>query len=66
MSTILVIDDSATIREYLATVLEYDGHRVLEACDGAEGLAKTHSERPELVIADLLMPIIDGFEFVRQ
>ena len=66
MSSILVIDDSATIRQYLATVLEYDGHRVLEACDGAEGLAKTHSERPELVIADLLMPIVDGFEFVRQ
>jgi signal transduction histidine kinase/DNA-binding response OmpR family regulator len=66
MSTILVIDDNASNREFLATVLEYDGHRVISACDGAEGLAKTRAERPELVIADLLMPKMDGFEFVRQ
>jgi signal transduction histidine kinase/DNA-binding response OmpR family regulator len=66
MSTILVIDDNASVREFLATVLEYDGHHVIEAGDGAEGLAKTRAERPDLVIADLLMPKIDGFEFVRQ
>ncbi|MCI0393568.1 MAG: response regulator, partial [Chloroflexi bacterium] len=66
MATILVVDDSPTNREFLVTLLQYAGHRLLEAADGAEGLATARAGRPDLIIADILMPTMDGFEFVRQ
>jgi signal transduction histidine kinase/DNA-binding response OmpR family regulator len=66
MVTTLVIDDNPTNREYLTTLLSYSGHRVLEAGDGAEGLVKLQEEKPDLVIADVLMPTMDGFEFARR
>src|SRR5206468_1919113 len=66
MATILVVDDDASARDLIATVLGYAGHRVREAADGAEALTLAQSEPPELIIADLLMPTMDGFEFVRQ
>jgi PAS domain S-box-containing protein len=66
MATILIVDDRQTNREYLLTLLNYSGHRLLEAADGAEALVLTRLERPDLVIADILMPTMDGYEFVRQ
>jgi signal transduction histidine kinase len=66
VASILIIDDQPTNREYLATLLGYRGHRLLQAADGAEGLAIARAELPNLVIADILMPIMDGYEFVRQ
>lgn len=66
MSTILVVDDDATNRKLLATLLGYEGHEVVEAIDGADGLASARLHRPQLVIADILMPSMDGYEFVRQ
>src|ERR1700720_1663360 len=66
VATILIIDDQPTDREYLVTLLRYGGHRLLEAGDGAEGLATARAEHPDLVIADILMPTMDGYEFVRQ
>ncbi len=66
MATILVVDDRAANREYLVTLLRYGGHRLVEAADGAEGLAAVRADRPDLVIADILMPTMDGYEFVRQ
>jgi CheY-like chemotaxis protein len=66
MATILVVDDAPTNREFLVTLLGYRGHRLLEAADGAEALALVRAERPDLVIADILMPTMDGYEFVRQ
>jgi signal transduction histidine kinase/CheY-like chemotaxis protein len=66
MARILTVDDDPTARELLATVLGYAGHKVREAADGAEGLEMAESERPDLIIADLLMPTMDGFEFVRR
>jgi len=53
-------------REFLSTLLSYGGHSVLEAADGAEALAKASVELPDLVITDVLMPIMDGYELVRQ
>jgi CheY-like chemotaxis protein len=47
-------------------VLGQQGHRLLEARDGSEGLARARAEQPDLVIADVLMPVMDGYEFVRQ
>ncbi len=63
---ILVVDDNATNRKLLATVLSFEGYRVSEAADGAEGLAIARSDRPQLVISDILMPSMDGYEFVRR
>src|SRR4051812_29766221 len=61
MATILVVDDHSTNREFLATLLGYDGQCVLEAIDALEALEKTRAVHPDLVIADILMPTIDGF-----
>lgn len=66
MATILVVDDRRDNREFLVTLLQYSGHRLLEAADGAEGLDLVRREQPDLAIVDLVMPIIDGYEFVRQ
>ena len=66
MATILIVDDRPTNREVLVVLLAYRGHRLLEATDGAEALALVHSSRPDLAIVDILMPTMDGLEFVRQ
>jgi PAS domain S-box-containing protein len=66
MATILIVDDRAANREVLVTLLRYKGHRLLEAEDGARGLAVARAERPDLVITDVLMPVMDGFELVRR
>ena len=66
VSTILVVDDLAANREFLVSLLESQQHRMLEASDGAEALALVRAHRPELVITDILMPTMDGYEFVRQ
>ena len=66
MPTILVIDDHPLNREFLVDLLGYGGNRVLEAGDGAEGLALAEVERPDLVIADIIMPTMDGYAFVQR
>src|ERR1700688_2095653 len=66
MATVLVVDDNTANRELIVTLLTYKGHRSLEAADGAEALALVRKERPDLVICDILMPTMDGYEFVRQ
>jgi len=65
MATILVVDDRAINREFLMTLLGYAGHGALEAADAEQALQIVRSAQPDLVIADVLMPSIDGFEFVR-
>ena len=66
MATILIVDDLSANREVLVTLLGYQGHRLLEAADGRDGLAIVRAEHPDLVITDVLMPVMDGYEFVRQ
>jgi two-component system, cell cycle sensor histidine kinase and response regulator CckA len=66
MASILIAEDRAVDRRFLATLLGYQGHGILEASDGAEALALVLSKRPHLVISDVLMPTMDGYEFVRQ
>ena len=66
MAKILVVDDQAPNRELLVTLIGYTGHQALEASDGAEALAIVRAQRPDLVISDILMPTMDGYEFVRQ
>jgi len=62
MAAILVVDDRAINREFLATLLGYVGHAVLQAADGAEALAIAREHRPDLIVTDVLMPNMDGVE----
>lgn len=66
MARVLVVDDHAPNRELIATLLGYAGHQVDEAADGAEALSKVRATRPALVICDILMPTMDGYQFVRH
>jgi len=66
MAKILVVDDSPVNRELIAAVLRRAQHQVVEAADGAEALRRVRAERPNLVICDILMPTMDGYEFVRR
>jgi len=66
MARILVVDDRSSNRHYLKVVLDGFGHEVIEAADGAQALVRTRELRPHLVITDLLMPVMSGFEFVKQ
>ncbi len=63
---ILIVDDSATDREFLAYLLRHSHYRVFEAADGAEAVRLATAERPDLVICDVLLPLMDGYEFVRR
>ncbi|RYF66774.1 MAG: response regulator, partial [Comamonadaceae bacterium] len=66
MAKILVVDDIPVNRALVVTLVGHSGHQALEASDGAQALAMVRAERPDLVISDILMPTMDGFEFVRQ
>lgn len=64
--SILVVDHNPLNRSYLTTLLGYCGYALSEAADGAEAHAFVAAKHPDLIIADILMPSIDGYEFVRQ
>ena len=66
LQTVLIIDDSPTIRYLLKVYLAGLAVTVLEASDGAAGLRQVREGGVSLVIADLRMPGVDGFEFIRQ
>lgn len=65
LGIILVIDDRGTDRELLAMLLRHAGYRVLETASGEEALELVRAHRPSLVISDILMPEMNGWEFVR-
>jgi diguanylate cyclase (GGDEF)-like protein/PAS domain S-box-containing protein len=65
-ATILIVDDHVLNREFLMTLLGYGGHRLIEAANGVEGLKMVRAEHPDLVISDILMPNMDGYEFVTR
>jgi DNA-binding response OmpR family regulator len=64
--TILVVDDEKNIIELARLYLEKDGYHVEDAYDGAEALVKIESSQPALVILDLMLPEIDGWEVCRR
>lgn len=66
MSKILVADDERNIREILRIYLENEKYDVVEAEDGADALRKIEYEKPDLVLLDIMMPILDGIEVCRQ
>src|SRR6185503_3002076 len=64
MSCILAIDDRPINRQFLVSLLSYGGHTVLEAADGEEALYIVRQSHPDLIITDIKMPRMDGYEFV--
>jgi len=66
MKTVLTIDDSKAIRDMVSFTLSGAGYRVVEAENGAEGLTKLRAEAVSLVIVDLNMPVMNGFDLIRH
>jgi len=64
--TILVVDDEERLRSLLRAYLTQEGYQVLMAADGREALRIARQEQPDLIILDLMMPEMDGYEFMRQ
>ncbi len=65
MQTVLIVDDERKLREMIRVYLEQEGYRVVEAANGREALYVARQERPDLVILDLLMPEMNGYDFIR-
>src|SRR5262245_43754626 len=66
MSTVLIADDDAAVRRLLLSLLRPHGHRLIEAADGEQALALAQAEHPDVIVSDLLMPAMDGYELIRQ
>ena len=66
MAKILIIDDDADIVEAMRLVVEKRGHKVDTAADGNEGLDKARANKPDVIILDVMMPGLDGFEVARE
>ncbi|NEX61808.1 EAL domain-containing protein [Noviherbaspirillum galbum] len=66
MATILIVDDHVLNRQFLMVLLGHSGHSLIEAADGAEGLQAAGTHKPDLIISDILMPHMDGYEFVAR
>src|SRR4051794_32634718 len=64
-STILVVDDSPTNLQVLTRTLQVTGHRILAAKDGATALDIARKAQPDLILLDVMMPVMDGFEVCR-
>jgi twitching motility two-component system response regulator PilH len=62
---ILIIDDSATDRQFLLEVLSKQGYQCVTAQNGDEGIAKSKTEQPDLILMDIIMPGTDGFKATR-
>jgi len=61
MARILVIDDEPAIADVLRMLLEFRGHEVFVANDGSRGFATAQRQAPEVIVLDLMMPVMDGF-----
>ncbi|MFN6106363.1 MAG: response regulator [Planctomycetaceae bacterium] len=66
MHRILLVEDNEMNRDMLSRRLERKGFTVLVAVDGAEGVAKARAELPDLILMDMNLPILDGWEATRQ
>ncbi|BFM19282.1 twitching motility response regulator PilH [Gilvimarinus japonicus] len=66
MARVLIIDDSPTETYKLTTMLEKNGHAVLTAPNGEEGVALAKKELPDVVLMDIVMPGLNGFQATRQ
>ena len=64
--TILVVDDERNLRKMVRLYLEREGYRVVEAANGQEALFAARQEKPDLILLDLMMPRMGGYDFIRR
>jgi two-component system cell cycle response regulator DivK len=63
---ILIVEDNQDNRELIVKALKINGYKLIEAVDGEEAIEKAKSERPDLILMDLFIPKIDGYEVTRR
>jgi CheY-like chemotaxis protein len=66
MALILLVEDNETNRDMLSRRLERKGHAVVCAVDGQDGVAKARSEKPDLIVMDMSLPVLSGWEATQQ
>ena len=66
MASILIVDDEQPMRELLAAIFEDAGHRALPAINGRHALEVVEQERPDLVLSDVMMPVLNGLILCRR
>jgi CheY-like chemotaxis protein len=66
MARILLVEDNEMNRDMLSRRLQRKGHEVLLALDGAEGVAAARAQKPDLILMDMSLPVLDGWEATRQ
>ena len=66
MITILLVEDNASMRRNLAQMLTLEGYRVVDCASGAHALQQAREQRPDLVLCDIMMPGMDGYEVLAQ
>ncbi len=66
MAKILLVEDNEMNRDMLSRRLERKGHRVVMAFDGGQGVAMAQTEGPDLILMDMSLPVLDGWEATRQ
>lgn len=66
MAVVLIVDDSPTETLKMTTILEKHGHEVISAAGGEEGVAKAKKSLPDVVLMDIVMPGLNGFQATRQ
>lgn len=63
---VMIVDDSASIRQVVGMALRGAGYQVIEACDGKDALSKLNGDKVHLIISDVNMPNMDGISFVKE
>ena len=63
---ILIIEDDASTSQFLTYTMECEGYQVITALDGIDGLKKALTEKPDLIILDIMLPGLDGFELCHR
>lgn len=62
LKTVLLVEDNEDNRIVYSTILQHFGYRVMEALNGEEGISKARTEQPDLILMDISIPVIDGWE----
>jgi two-component system, chemotaxis family, chemotaxis protein CheY len=63
---VLIVEDEKALCDLLADVLEADGHTARQAQNGLEALKRIEERRPQIILLDMMMPIMDGWQFISQ
>lgn len=63
---ILIIEDDKFLRELITKKISNEGFEIIEAVDGEQGIEKAKKEKPDLILLDIILPEIDGFEVLKQ